>query len=136
MSGKAIRANQLQPSRPADLPPSLDGQIVVIFCILALLGLVMVTSASIAVADGQLDDPFYYGKRQLLRLILGATLMWLAYRVPTHIWRKHGMLLMLSSILLLALILIPGVGRTVNGAMPTVSAVPYFAAGYSVDVTD
>jgi cell division protein FtsW len=116
MSGQAVRANQLQTRRPAELPASLDGQIVVIFGILALLGLVMVTSASIAVADGQLNDPFYYGKRQLLRLILGATLMWLAYRVPTSIWRKNGMLLMLSSILLLALILIPGVGRTVNGA--------------------
>jgi cell division protein FtsW len=116
MNGQAIRDASIKNQPSVDLPPSLDGHVVAIFVILALLGLVMVTSASIPVADSQLGDPFYYGKRQFLRLLLGGLLVWAAYRIPTRIWHNNGMLLMLCAILLLAFILIPGVGRTVNGS--------------------
>ena len=115
-ASQAVRANQVVPQRLSPIPHHLDGQILSIFAILSIIGLVMVTSASIGVADSQLGDPFYYGKRQFLRLLLGVLLLWLAYRIPTDIWRNNGMLLMLGSILLLALVLIPGVGRTVNGS--------------------
>jgi cell division protein FtsW len=87
-----------------------------IYGLLACIGLIMVTSASVGIADQNMDDPFYYGKRQFLRLVLGVMLIWIAYRVPTRIWKQNGMMLMLGSIFLLALVLIPGVGRTVNGS--------------------
>ncbi len=117
MSSQAIRSDDRpEQERQITLAPSLDGQIVFIYGALALIGLVMVTSASIGVADQLMNDPFYYGKRQFLRLLLGVLLVWVAYRIPTGFWKQNGMVLMLSSILLLALVLIPGVGRTVNGA--------------------
>lgn len=116
MSFQAIRSAQQMPVRPSALPPPLDGQILLIYGLLAAIGLIMVTSASVGIADQQMDDPFYFGKRQFLRLVLGVLLLWVAYRIPTRIWKEHGMMLMLSSIFLLALVLIPGVGRTVNGS--------------------
>ncbi len=116
MSSQAIRTAQLQQIKAPLIPSALDGQIVLIFGLLTLIGLIMVTSASIGVADAQLNDPFYYGKRQFLRLTLGVLLVWIGYRVPTTVWKNSGMLLMLCSILLLAVVLIPGVGRTVNGS--------------------
>ena len=116
MSSQAIRTAQLPPVKAPVIPSALDGQILLIYGMLTLLGLVMVTSASIGVADAQMNDPFYYGKRQFLRLLLGAMLLWIGYRIPTSLWKNNGMLLMLSSILLLVLVLIPGLGRTVNGA--------------------
>lgn len=116
MSSQAIRGSQVARAASQPIPPALDGQILLIFAALSLIGLIMVTSASIGMADTQLNDPFYYGKRQFLRLLLGMILIWMAYRIPTRIWRDNGMLLMLSSLVLLAVVLIPGVGRTVNGA--------------------
>jgi len=116
MSSQAIRSSQLETLKVSSIPEVLDSQILLIYGLLAGIGLIMVTSASIGVADVQMNDPFYYGKRQFLRLILGVLLMWIAYRIPTRVWKQNGMLLMLSSLVLLALVLIPGVGRTVNGS--------------------
>ena len=116
MSSQAIRSSQVKISDNHVLPQALDSHILLSYGILALIGLVMVTSASIGVADATMNDPFSYGKRQFLRLVLGVMLMWLAYRIPTHFWKRNGMTLMLASLALLALVLIPGVGRTVNGS--------------------
>lgn len=116
MNSQAIRGSQLISQKPVVLSTKLDSQILIIYGILAAIGLIMVTSASIGVADQQIGDPFYFGKRQFLRLVLGVMLVWLAYRIPTSVWKANGMVLMLCSIFLLALVLIPGVGKTVNGA--------------------
>lgn len=116
MSSQAVRNDFDHPTDKRVIPSMLDGQVVFLYGALAIIGLIMVTSASVGIADQQTGDPFYYGKRQFLRLVLGVLLVWLAYRVPTDFWKQNGMLLMLSSILLLALVLIPGLGRTVNGS--------------------
>jgi cell division protein FtsW len=116
MTGQAIRSSQIVQEKTSVISNKLDKQIVLIYGLLALIGLIMVTSASIGMADQQMGDPFYFGKRQFLRLVLGVLLVWMAYRIPTRVWRNNGMLLMLGSILLLALVLVPGVGRTVNGS--------------------
>jgi cell division protein FtsW len=118
MSGQAIRQDDLPRREEAPLLPwtGIDLQILLIYGLLLGIGLLMVVSASISVADAQLGDPFYYGKRQFLRMLLGLGLVLLALRIPTELWIRHGMLLMLCSILLLVVVLIPGVGRTVNGS--------------------
>ncbi len=115
MSSQAVRSSQMQ-LKVSRLPEALDSQILLIYGILAMIGLIMVSSASIGIADVQMNDPFYYGKRQFLRLVLAVLLVWIAYRIPTKIWRDNGMILMLSSLVLLALVIIPGIGKTVNGA--------------------
>lgn len=116
MSTQAIRSSQNIPDKVTDIPPPLDIHILMIYGLLACIGLIMVTSASVGIADQQMDDPFYFGKRQFLRLVLGAILLWFAYRIPTSFWKRNGMMLMLGSIFLLALVLVPGVGHTVNGS--------------------
>jgi cell division protein FtsW len=116
MTEQAIRSSKVVEEKETVISNKLDSQILLIYGLLALIGLIMVTSASIGMADQQMGDPFYFGKRQFLRLLLGVVLVWMAYRIPTRIWRNNGMLLMLGSIVLLALVLVPGVGRTVNGS--------------------
>jgi cell division protein FtsW len=113
---QAIRSENIVIERSSVVPARLDSQILLVYAALALIGLVMVTSASIGVADQQMQDAFYFGKRQFLRLVMGVVLIAVAYRIPTRLWRQNGMVLMLSSIFLLALVLVPGVGRTVNGS--------------------
>jgi cell division protein FtsW len=98
------------------LAPEYDRAILLIYLALICLGLVMVASASIGVADQLSGDPFFYAKRQFLRILLSLLLVWVACRIPLQLWNRTGMALMLGSIILLVLVLIPGVGHTVNGA--------------------
>ncbi len=96
--------------------PRLDMQLIgVVACLLAI-GLVMVTSASITTADRQLDDPFYYGLRQGIYLLAGLGAGMLVFRVRMAHWSRAGVPVLMLALLLLAIVLIPGIGRSVNGA--------------------
>ncbi|MCP3687108.1 MAG: putative lipid II flippase FtsW [Gammaproteobacteria bacterium] len=115
-NGQAIRTHGLPGRGTADLAPEVDRIILLLYGILVFIGIVMVASASIGVAEQQMQDPFFYAKRQFLRALLGIMLLWMAYHIPLVFWKNNGMLLMLSSIVLLGVVLIPGVGHTVNGS--------------------
>src|SRR5690606_1468012 len=81
-----------------------------------LLGLVMMTSASISIADRQVQEPLYFLSRQLFGVafgVLGAVVM---MTVPTAVWEKLAMPLLLVAFMLLLLVLIPGIGHEVNGS--------------------
>ncbi len=116
MASQAIRNDQRVDSADLEFAPGYDRVILLLYGVLVCIGLVMVTSASIGIADQQTEDPFYYAKRQFLRILLGIALLWFASRIPLAFWKHNGMLLMLGSIVLLACVLIPGVGHTVNGS--------------------
>lgn len=83
---------------------------------LLLLGIVMVTSASITVAAAQLGDPFYYLKRQLLFTVLGMMAAGLACVMPTALWERLALPLLIATFVMLVAVLIPGIGHTVNGS--------------------
>lgn len=83
---------------------------------LVLLGLVMVGSASISIADRQFGQPFYFLQRQTLFVVLGLVLGYAVLRTRMVYWEKAGLALMLVALLLLVVVLIPGLGRTINGA--------------------
>lgn len=83
---------------------------------LVLLGLVMVSSASISVADRQVADPFYYLERQSIGVGLGLVGALLAMSIPTMVWERLALPLMFLAFALLILVLIPGVGHEVNGS--------------------
>ena len=85
------------------------------------LGLVMVASASVALADRQVGQPFYYFWRQVLYVAAGVWLALLTVRLPLSAWRRVGPLLLLASVVLLGLVLVPGIGREVNGSYRWIS---------------
>ena len=116
MSSQAIRADKPIASAGFELGQGYDRGILLLYFTLICLGLVMVASASIGIADQNTGDPFFYAKRQFLRILLSLALLWVACRIPLQFWNRNGMALMLGSIILLAFVLIPGVGHTVNGA--------------------
>jgi cell division protein FtsW len=116
MSSQAFRADKPLASVGFELGQGYDRGILLLYFTLICLGLVMVASASIGIADQQTGDPFFYAKRQFLRILLSLALLWVACRIPLQFWNRNGMALMLGSIILLAVVLIPGVGHTVNGA--------------------
>ncbi len=83
---------------------------------LLLVGLIMVTSASMSIAAKDLGDPFFFLERQFLFGFAGLLFAWVVTRVPTELWDKYSLPLLCLGLLLLFLVLIPGIGATVNGA--------------------
>ncbi len=84
-------------------------------CLLAL-GVVMVASASITVAERNWSNPFYYLHRQLVFSVMGLMLALFVFRVRLVQWEKSGMALLVFALFLLVLVLIPGIGKSVNGS--------------------
>ena len=93
-----------------------DQVMVIVTILLMVLGLVMVASASVAVAEKVSGDMLYYFYRQLVYVVLGLIAGACVFMVPMQSWQDSGFLLLLLAFLLLVLVLIPGVGREVNGA--------------------
>jgi cell division protein FtsW len=83
---------------------------------LLLVGIVMVTSASMSVAAKDFADPFYFMERQFIFAMAGLLFAWCVTRVPTELWEKYSSVLLMLGLLLLVLVLIPGLGARVNGA--------------------
>lgn len=96
--------------------PRLDYELLGVALTLLSLGLVMVASASIAMADRQLGDPFYYSLRQGIFLIAGLGIGASIFQVRMAHWARAGVPLLILAFVLLIAVLIPGVGRSVNGA--------------------
>ncbi|ADZ91755.1 putative lipid II flippase FtsW [Marinomonas mediterranea] len=80
------------------------------------LGIVMVASASISVSESIHNTPYFFMGRQILYLILGVSFGFMMLQIPTQNLQKWGILLMLLSLVLLVLVLVPGIGKTVNGS--------------------
>jgi cell division protein FtsW len=80
-------------------------------------GLVMVASSSITVADRQFHDPLYYFWRQGISVLIGIGLAIIIMKLPMKFWQYSSVPLLIIGIVLLVLVLIPAIGREVNGSM-------------------
>tara|TARA_Y100000588_G_scaffold144410_1_gene158330 strand:+ start:5148 stop:6326 length:1179 start_codon:yes stop_codon:yes gene_type:complete len=85
--------------------------------ILVGMGLVMVASSSIPLAHKNGYADLYYFWRQLAAFLLGVGIGAVVLRVPLAVFEKFSTVLLFASVLFLATILIPGVGREVNGSI-------------------
>jgi cell division protein FtsW len=93
-----------------------DGVLLMNVAAILLLGLVMMTSASVSIADRQVHEPLYYLEREMVGVGLGLIAALIAMAIPTSLWERLGMPLLLFAFLLLVIVLIPGVGHEVNGS--------------------
>lgn len=95
--------------------------LMVLASMLALVGLVIVASASIDVSAKNYSGPFYYIKRHGIYLLIALIAAGMAYQVSMSVWRKCSAALLVLAYMLLVLVLIPGVGREVNGSTRWIS---------------
>ena len=111
MASLALNANQ-----PA---PEYDRSLAWAALLLVTLGLVMVYSASIATAESSRftgNNPAYFLLRHSVFLAISLAAATAVFMVPARLWQKAAPWLFALGVALLILVLIPGVGREVNGA--------------------
>ncbi|MDA0754458.1 MAG: putative lipid II flippase FtsW [Proteobacteria bacterium] len=98
--------------------------ILIPFISLISLGIVMVTSSSIYVADDLTGNPFYFASRQMLFISIGLISMSIFLLIPSDILYKLDWVFMLVSIALLIALFIPDIGTSVNGSIRWIKAGP------------
>ena len=104
---------------PRRMPAEVDLTLLWSGLILLLIGMVMVYSASIAIAEvGRHtgNHPTYFLVRHGVFLAIGLVAAAFAFQVPLSTWQNLAPWLCVAGFVLLALVLIPGIGRDVNGA--------------------
>jgi cell division protein FtsW len=95
---------------------AFDNVLLLTVAAILLLGLVMMTSASISIADKQVHEPLHYFERQMYGVVLGLLAAGIAMAIPTSVWERLSLPLLLLAFLLLFLVLLPGIGHEVNGS--------------------
>ncbi|MDR7420084.1 MAG: putative lipid II flippase FtsW [Armatimonadota bacterium] len=113
-------------SRPHEVLRRRGDDVVLFGTVLALLsiGLVMVYSASSVVAYERLSDSAYFFKRQAAWAGLGLVALWVARGIYYERLRRLAVPLLFVSVVLLAAVLIPGIGREAGGARRWITAGP------------
>ena len=126
-----------------------DQGLVWVTLLLLGVGLVMVYSSSIAIAEGSRASgyqPSYYLMRHSLFVAASMAAAVAVFQVPLRLWQQAAPFLFLCGAALLVLVLIPGIGREVNGSQRWISlhfatlqpselmklAVVLYAADYTV----
>ncbi len=90
--------------------------LLLVVSLLITIGLLMMTSASVEIASSQYGDPFYHFKRQIIFATIGVIGMLITLHLPMHLWRRLSWFLLMASYALLMLVLVPGIGKVVNGS--------------------
>jgi cell division protein FtsW len=95
---------------------AMDHSLLIITIVLALVGLVMVFSASAVVAGNRFHDPGYFLKRQLAWLAFGFLLLHLASHIDYIWWKRLSFPFLGLTVVLLVMVLMPAFGVSVKGA--------------------
>lgn len=107
----------LEKTKAVPLVDTLDLPLLLSALTLLGLGLVMVASSSISIAERQLSEPLYYFWRQLSYSIVGLLAAAVVFKISLDFLQKTGPVLIVISMFLLMIVLIPGIGKEVNGSI-------------------
>ncbi len=103
---------------------SIDQALVWVVVALMMWGMVMVYSASIAMPDNPRFARYsqtHFLTRHVISMVVGGVMALLAFQVPTETWEKVARPLFVVSLILLAMVLLPFIGKGVNGARRWIS---------------
>jgi cell division protein FtsW len=98
-----------------------DNLLLFVCVALLLTGLIMIASASVDIADVRNGNPFHYVIRHGIFILLGCVAGVFTYQLPTSWWQKSGWLALSLSLLMLLVVILPGVGKSVNGSTRWIS---------------
>lgn len=105
-------------SNSSDLPFSagIDWSLLTIWLALMSIGLIMVASASVAFAAATYLDAWYFAKRHAVYMIMGIFLALFVMCIPMSVWQRYSGYFLIFTLVLLVVVLIPGIGKKVNGS--------------------
>jgi cell division protein FtsW len=107
----------------------VDPMIFGIALFLLLYGLVMVGSASLEIGVKTYGNPFFLLTRHGMYLLVSGAAALIAISVPIQSWQKYDAALLAVSFFLLMVVLVPGIGKEVNGATRWVALGPFSLQG-------
>ncbi len=105
-----------QATRRDDAPGRYDLLLLLALLGLVGIGVVMVTSSSIAVAENSARGAFYFLKRDLFYLAIGVAAAAIAMRTELKLLERRAFPLLGLGVLLLAAVFLPFIGMRINGA--------------------
>ncbi|KGP64214.1 cell division protein FtsW [Legionella norrlandica] len=106
-----------QRGKPVSRPISLyDKWLIGAVLGLLIIGLMMVASSSVMISTKYFHQPFHYLIRQACFLFVGLLLALVVVRTDSTFWEKISMPMMVLCVFLLLIVLIPGIGKSVNGS--------------------
>ena len=123
MSRAQAKPVETLPGRNLSATP-YDFVMVCVCLFLLLAGLVMVASSSITMAEKIHGNPLYYFWRQLISVVIGLCGAFFVINTPLAVWQKLSSYFLIMGLLLLVAVLVPGIGREVNGGMRWISVGP------------
>ena len=102
-----------------------DGWLLTIILLLLAIGLIMLASSSLAISEKQFNDPLHYFWRQVIALCIGITCAVITLRLPLRFWQFMSVPMLILGTLGLTLVLLPGVGKEVNGSLRWIQLGPF-----------
>ena len=106
--------------------PIYDYHLIWATLLLLGIGLVMVYSSSVDVAAASKSSNYqnhYYLLRQSIYIGIGLFMGYISFQIPIYFWQRMAPYLFIIGLVLLVLVLIPGIGREVNGSRRWISLV-------------
>ena len=99
-----------------------DRELMIVLVLLTALGLVIMTSSSLVVAEKkQYDSIYYFLNKQIIFMVLGLVLAFVAYQIRLGFWQELGVKLLPIVVIMLLVVLIPSIGKEINGSRRWIS---------------
>jgi cell division protein FtsW len=114
VSGNLVYTSAGQIAKPA---PDFDFVVIASAGALIATGLVMVYSASVSIAEKSAQGTYtYYLMRHAIALGIALPCALVVFQLPMRVWQRLAPALFVAGAVLLVLVLIPGIGKEVNGS--------------------
>lgn len=111
---QAVSGATLAKSRPID--SGADTLLLVVAISLMAIGVIAIASASIEHDDWHYGNPWYHTIRHFVYLTIAGAIGAAVYRIPIELIERASPWCLIFSLLLLVVVLLPGIGRSVNGS--------------------
>ncbi|MFT4058983.1 MAG: putative lipid II flippase FtsW [Legionella sp.] len=106
-----------QRGKPVSRPISLyDKWLIGVVIGLLVIGLMMVASSSVMISTKYFHEPFHFLIRQSCYLLAGLLIALFVIRTDSSFWERISTPMLIICLLMLLVVLVPGIGRTVNGS--------------------
>ena len=104
---------------------SPDYTLMIITGILALVGIFMVASASPVIGETRFGEAYFFLKNQITGMLIGIAAFFICWHIKYTYWKRLAPLILIASLVLMALVFVPGIGIELKGAARWIQVGPF-----------